>query len=193
MRYKIALLCFDEMEVLDFAGPFEVFSVANELSDYTLLDITLLGYQRAQILCRNGLSINSHQRWQADDAGYDLLIVPGGNGSRALLKDAGLLGWIKTLHADPQRKILSVCSGALILAAAGVLAGKQATTHHEVMAELETMAVDFEVVHGRYVDNGDVITSAGISAGIDASLHFVAQHFGADLAHKVRTYMEYSV
>ncbi len=193
MKNKIAMICFDEMEVLDFAGPFEVFSVANELSDYQLLDITLLGYQRTQIRCRNGLSINCDRLWQVDDVAYDLLIVPGGNGSRALLPDADLLHWIRAQHARPEHKILSVCSGALILAAAGVLAGKQATTHHEVLPELHSMAQDFTVVNARYCDNGDVITSAGISAGIDASLHFVSQHYGANLALRVKRYMEYSV
>ncbi len=192
MKLKVGFLCFDEMEILDFAGPLEVFSVANELSNYALFDIALYGYASLKIICRNGLSINTDCLWSPDLSDVDILIVPGGDGTRPLLKDNVLLNWVKCICASPQVRVLSVCSGALVLAAAGALKGMQVTTHSEVLTELQALSNDFKVIKSRYCDNGNIITAAGISAGIDASIYFVEKYFGQELAKNVNRYMEYS-
>ena len=191
MRKKnTAILVFDDVEVLDFAGPFEVFSVTNELAGYSLLNIYTLARERAPVTARNGLSVNP-QYAIPDAPPADILIVPGGNGTRPLLKQHDVITWIQesALRAE---KVLSVCSGALLLAKAGLLDGLKATTHHEVFEELAALAPNTEIVRDvRFVDNGAVITSGGISAGIDMSLHVVEVLYGSDTAQKTAAYMEY--
>lgn len=185
-----AILIFDDVEVLDFAGPFEVFSVTNELNDYALLNVYTVAVEKTPVTARNGLSINPHYTIDAAPT-PQILIIPGGQGTRPLLQNAKLLSWIER-SAKTADRVLSVCTGALLLAKIGLLDGLKVTTHagaFDLLAELAPLAeIDRSA---RFVDNGTVVTSAGISAGIDMSLHVVGQLFGSGMADKTASYMEY--
>ncbi|MFO1371166.1 MAG: DJ-1/PfpI family protein [Candidatus Competibacteraceae bacterium] len=187
---NVAILLFDEVEVLDFAGPFEVFAVASELHDYALFRVFTVAASTEPIHARNGLTV--HPDYRLEEAPYPaVLIVPGGIGTRSLLHDPALCAWIAAA-AQQAELTLSVCSGALLLAKVGLLDGLRATTHHEVLDLLRQLAPKTEVVPGvRYVDNGRIITAAGISAGIDASLYVVNRLCGAAVSTRTAAYMEY--
>lgn len=189
-KRNLAILLFDEVEVLDFAGPFEVFSVTNELNSSNLFNIRTVAESVTTIQARNGLQV-------VPDCDLttcpepDILVIPGGFGTRALLTNTRVLEWLQ--HAEKNcEKVLSVCSGALVLAQLGLLQGLQATTHHLVLDELKTMAADSKIVNDkRFVDNGRIITSAGVAAGIDMCLYMVGLLFGEDQAAMTAKYIEY--
>ena len=186
-----AILLFDDVEVLDFAGPFEVFSVTNELNDYSILNVYTVAREKAPVKARNGLSINPDYAINEAPA-PGILIVPGGIGTRPVLQQHDVISWIKE-SANRAEKVLSVCTGALLLAKAGLLEGLKATTHHQVFEELAALAPNTEIVKGeRFVDNGKIITSGGISAGIDMSLYLIELICDRDTAQRTAAYMEYS-
>jgi transcriptional regulator GlxA family with amidase domain len=189
-KLNTAILIFDDVEVLDFTGPFEVFSVTNELNDYFLLNVYTVARVKSPVKARNGLSVNPD--YSIGDAPQpDILIVPGGIGTRPALLQQDILSWIKrsALNAD---KVLSVCTGALLLAKVGILDGLKATTHSSAFELLAEIAPSTEIVRGvRFVDNGKVITSAGISAGIDMSLYVIELLYGKETAQHTAAYMEY--
>jgi transcriptional regulator GlxA family with amidase domain len=190
MRRTVAILLFDEIEVLDFAGPFEVFAVTDELSDHQLFRVVTVAAEKRAIRARNGLSVNPDHAF-ADCPSPDILIVPGGFGTRALLKSPPVLDWIKSINATAEI-VASVCTGSLVLGRAGLLDGLKATTHHECFGLLREHAPRTTVVEtDRFLDNGRILTAAGISAGIDMSLHLVARLQGAAIAGKTARYMEY--
>ena len=181
---------FDDVEVLDFAGPFEVFAVTAELAGQQHFKTVLVGKDNRVFTAVNGLKVLPNETF-ADGHGYDLLVVPGGFGTRALVYDAEVMAWVKAQSATAEI-VMSVCSGALVLATVGLLEGRRATTHHEVLHELEAIAPNTTVVSDqRFVDEGDVITCGGISAGIDGSLHLVRRLLGEAAAEKTAAYMEY--
>jgi transcriptional regulator GlxA family with amidase domain len=189
-RREVLLYLFDDVEVLDFAGPLEVFSVAGVRRPLRPFRVRTVARTTAPIRARNGLSVVPDLALH-DVESIDLLIVPGGRGTRPLLADPYTLGWL----ADwvPRTEItLSVCTGALLLGAAGLLRGLDATTHHEAFAELRDVAPETRVLeHARVVDNGSIVTSSGIAAGIDASLHIVARLEGQETARDTAIDMEY--
>jgi transcriptional regulator GlxA family with amidase domain len=190
MRRTVAILLFDEVEVLDFAGPFEVFAVTDELADHRLFRVVTVALEKHVIRARNGLSVNPDHAL-ADCPPPDILIVPGGLGTRALLKNQPVLEWIKSVNATAEI-VASVCTGSLVLGRAGLLDGLRATTHHEALDLLREHAPRTTVVETeRFVDNGRILTAAGISAGIDLSLHLVARLHGVQVAQKTARYMEY--
>ena len=190
MRRTVAILLFDEIEVLDFAGPFEVFAVTDELADYSLFRVVTVAPQKRAIRARNGLSVNPDHSF-ADCPRPDLLVVPGGLGTRALLKAQPVLDWINAINATAEI-VASVCTGSIVLGRAGLLDGLKATTHHECFDLLREHAPRTTVVEtDRFLDNGRILTAAGISAGIDMSLHLVARLHGAKVAEKTARYMEY--
>ncbi len=190
MRYRTAIVIFDEVEVLDFAGPFEVFSVTGRRSKLEPFDVYTVAERLAPVAARNGLSINPRFSF-ADCPPPDILVVPGGYGTRREMKNPVMLEWIART-APASELTLSVCTGALVLGAAGLLAGREATTHFMAFDELRAVAPDAVVREDRrIVDNGNIILSAGVSAGIDMSLHVVARLLGADVARETARYMEY--
>lgn len=169
----VAILAFDDMEVLDYAGPYEVFNVAGELGEGRPFEVVSVGLSGGPAVGRGGFTVQPS--YSLDDApAADLLVVPGGAGTRALLGDERLLAWLRERAAEVEL-LLSVCTGALVLGAAGLLAGRSATTHHDAFDELAALSPTTEVVRGvRYVRSSDtVLTSAGVSAGVDAALHAV--------------------
>mgnify|MGYP001219780583 FL=1 len=187
---RVGILVFDNVEVLDFAGPFEVFAVTAELAGQQHFKTVLVGAQDRVYTAVNGMKVLPNDSF-ADGHAYDLLVVPGGFGTRALVHDAQVMAWVKAQAAGGEI-VMSVCSGALVLATVGLLEGRRATTHHEVMHELAAVSPRITCVHDqRYVDEGAVITCGGISAGIDGSLHVVRRLLGDEAAARTAAYMEY--
>lgn len=190
MKKHVAILIFDDVEILDFAGPFEVFAVTDELRAHEEFHVFTVSELRTTIRARNGLKIVPDFTLETCPAAH-VLVIPGGSGSRALLGRQLLLEWVRK-QARGAEVVMSVCTGALILAKAGLLDGLRATTHHENIDELRELATA-AVVTGeeRFTDNGKVCTSGGISAGIDLSLHVVGRLLGQEVADTTARYMEY--
>lgn len=187
---SVALLVFDGVEVLDFAGPFEVFSVTSEINDAKPFKVQVVAERLAPIRARNGLSVNPDAAI-ADVQTADILIVPGGQGTRREINNPPMVEWIASIAANAEL-VLSVCTGSFLLAKAGLLAGLTATTHHHTFDVLRELAPDSTVVEDqRFVDNGKIVTSGGISAGIDMSLHIVARLLGEETSVRTARYMEY--
>jgi transcriptional regulator GlxA family with amidase domain len=193
-RMTVGILIFDDVEVLDFCGPFEVFSVARKPGSSSDDDRLFIVYTIAEedriINCRGGLLVQPHFTI-TNHPDLDILLVPGGQGTRRERHNAQLLDWIT--RQDQQIDLLtSVCTGSFLLAEAGKLNGLQATTH---WASVDTMRENYPEIdmHAdvRFVDQGRVITSAGISAGIDMSLHIVARLHGQEVAEWTARRMEY--
>ena len=186
---KVAILIFDEVEVLDFCGPFEVFSVAGQQESLDLFNVYTIAATSGPILARNKLSINPS--FSLDNCPKpDILVVPGGYGTRKEMHNTELVNWIGECSKNAEL-VLSVCTGALFLAKAGLLEGLQATTHHSALEILKKAAPNTKVVEERFVDNGKIILSAGISAGIDMSFYVVQKLFGRARAVETAKYMEY--
>ena len=188
--HNIAILLFDDAEVLDFCGPFEVFSVASNQSDSPVFNVYTVA-ERSPITARNGLSVNPGYTLESCPK-PDILLVPGGIGTRTEMNNAPLIDWIEQAAANAEL-VLSVCTGALLLGKAGLLDGLETTTHH-VAYDLLREIVPTCTVHEdrRFVDNGKVITSAGIAAGIDMSLYVVERLLGREVASATARHMEYT-
>ena len=187
---NVAILIFDEVEVLDFCGPFEVFSVTGKRNNIDPFNVYTVAQTDKPVLARNKLSINPSYGLM-DCPKPDILLIPGGYGTRVEMKNSTLIDWIRD-RAEGAELVLSVCSGALLLAKAGLLDGLAATTHHGALGLLRELAPDTKVVEcERFVDNGRVIVSAGISAGIDMSLYVVSRLLGEEQANETAAYMEY--
>ena len=190
MKKNVAILLFDEVEVLDFAGPFEVFSVTDELQEHQVFHTFTMALKPGTVRSRNGLKIVPDFTLENCPT-PQIIIVPGGAGTRPLLHMPALHEWlrVKSRAADV---VLSVCTGSLILARAGLLEQLRATTHHTAFAELRLAGPNTEVVENeRFIDTGKIVTAAGIAAGIDASLHVVARLLGDAAAQQTADYMEY--
>lgn len=192
---NVAIYLFDDVEVLDFAGPFEVFSTASRVFGRKHPDarppfrVFTVGASNTPIAARGGLVVRPEFSF-ADHPRIDLLLVPGGV-IAAELKKPEVVSWVAAWAAAAELTA-SVCTGAFLLGAAGLLEGKAATTHWEDAADLRAMLPAVRVVEGvRWVDEGSVITSGGISAGLDMSLHIVARLAGADLAGDTARQMDY--
>ena len=187
---NVAILIFPDVELLDFCGPFEVFSVANRQTDDGAFNIYCVAETLAPITTRNGLSVVPHFTLN-DGPQPDLLLVPGGIGTRKEITNTSLIQWLERT-AQHCELIVSVCTGALLLGKAGLLNGLATTTHHVAFDLLQEIAPTATVHRDRrYVDNGRVITSAGIAAGIDMSLHIVARLLGPNIALATAKHMEY--
>ena len=187
---NVAILVFDEVEVLDFCGPFEVFSVTGRRDDLNPFNVYTVAERSGPIIARNNLSVNP--RYTISECPQpDILVVPGGYGTRKEMHNTALIDWIKGC-SEKAELVLSVCTGALLLAKAGLLEGLAATTHHRALELLKEVAPNTTIEGSkRFVDNGRIILSAGISAGIDMSLYVVAKLFGEEQALETNQYMEY--
>ena len=189
----VGIYLFDDVEVLDFAGPFEVFSTASRLhaktADHDLFAVFTISDEARTVRARGGLAVKTQHSF-GDHPPIDVLIVPGGNVD-AELRRGDVIRWIADTGAST-RVTASVCTGALLLAAAGLLDGKRATTHWE---DIEQLRRDFPAVRveagPRWIDEGEVVTSAGISAGIDMSLHLVRRLAGPELASMTARQMDF--
>jgi transcriptional regulator GlxA family with amidase domain len=190
MKRNVALLLFDDVEVLDFAGPLEVFSVANALHGGAMFNVFTFAVSPGTIRTRAGLKVVPDFTVENCPPPH-VLIVPGGDGTRALLGRASLLEWLR--HKSRSAEIvMSVCTGALVLGQAGLLDGLRATTHHGAFARLRQVAPTADVIENeRYVDNGRIVTAGGIAAGIDCALHVIERLAGRESAEATARYLEY--
>ncbi len=187
---SVGIFVFNDMEVLDFAGPFEVFGVAGGRGPERLYEVFTVAQAAGPVLARNRLSINPDYRFD-NMPQADVFVVPGGFGTRLEKLDPTVLEFVRRRVAAAH-SVVSICSGALILARAGLLAGLHATTHQGALAELALDAPDCVLwPQARVVDNGKIVVSAGISMGIDAALYTVANHHGHAQALETARYMEY--
>ena len=190
MKKNVALLLFDNVEVLDFAGPFEVFAVADELRDHTAFNLCTVGLTRGTVRAVNGLKVLADYTLE-DCPAPDVLLIPGGAGTRKLLNQPALLEWLR-IKSRTAEIVASICTGALVLGKAGLLDGLRVTTHHKCLDELRAAAPTAIVDPSqRFHDNGKFCTAAGISAGIDLSLHLVARLLGPEAADSTASHMEY--
>ena len=187
---SVAILVFDDVEVLDFCGPFEAFSVAGFVEGETPFKVSLVAETPEPVRARNGLRVLPDSTLETCPA-PDILVVPGGPGTRPLIKNERVLEWLKEM-VTPTRTTVSVCSGALLLGRAGLLDGLHATTHHRALDELRRIAPE-AIVHTdkRYIWNGELVIAAGVSSGIDASLDVVSRLCGETMARSTANYMEY--
>lgn len=196
-RLRVGIFVFDDVEVLDFAGPFEVFSrtrtvagAESRRSDESApFETFTVARTRDAITAIGGLKVLPHHTWP-DAPRIDILVVPGGFGTRALLHDEPALAWIRQTAAAA-RQVTSVCTGALLLAKLGLLHGKRATTHWAGLELLATIDPTIHIQSGRRVVHDGVFTSAGVSAGIDMSFAVVEQICGRDVALETAHYIEY--
>jgi transcriptional regulator GlxA family with amidase domain len=189
---NVALLAFDDVEVLDFAGPFEVFNVASELSRPAPFQVYTIGLTPAPALARGKLGITPRYLY-SECPQPDILLIPGGQGTRPLLRHAPLINWIRE-QAGKVEWLLSVCTGALLLAQAGLLENRNATTHHGSFELLSDLCPTTRLVpESRFVQSADnIMTSGGISAGIDLALHMVGMLSGPEAQAAVIDQMEYN-
>ncbi|MDI9897549.1 DJ-1/PfpI family protein [Rhodococcus sp. IEGM 1381] len=190
---SIAILLFDDVEVLDACGPFEVFSVANRVAERAgsaaPFDVTLVGLEDGAVRARGGMRTGVDTTID-DPRIYDLVLVPGGVVD-AVEADGRVLEWLQRIRPTAE-VVASVCTGAFVLAAAGLLDARPVTTHWEDLELLRTRWPALVVHEGvRYIDHGDLATSAGISAGLDLALHLVARWAGADHALATASQMDY--
>lgn len=191
---EIGILVFPEVEVLDFAGPFEVFSVASRIAGQQIgieapFRVSIVGANGAPVMARHGLGVCPHVGF-SNAPQFDLLVVAGGIVDQPL-GDAATLAWIRMQDAGTALTA-SVCTGALVLAKVGLLDGLKATTHWNDLAGLRAAFPAVEVLKDvAYVDQGRIVTSAGISAGIAMSLHLVGRILGVGMAKATARRMEY--
>ena len=195
MTRTVGIYIFEQVEVLDFAGPYEVFTCASRVASQLNPEaappfrVRTIAASGAPLRARAGLAL--HPEATLSDAGaLDVLIVAGGVVEAELARPE-VIAWIAAM-ARQCELVASVCTGALLLAEAGLLDGQPATTHWEDQAELGARWPQVRVLGGRrWVDNGRVITSGGISAGIDMCLHLVERLAGRALAVRTARQMEY--
>lgn len=196
-RWNVGILLFDGVEVLDFAGPFEVFSrtrltpgaASRRTDDSAPFEVFTVARTRAPVRATGGLEVVPRHGF-ADAPRIDLLVVPGGFGTRALLDDEEVLGFIRSA-AGRAKLVTSVCTGALLLARAGLLDGRRATTHWAALELLPTLGSRISVEREARVVEDGVVTSAGVASGIDMSFLMVERLFGRAVADETAKYVEY--
>lgn len=170
---RIGILLFPDVEELDAVGPWEVLAFWTSYFPQDGWDVFAFSAESGPVRCAKGLTVVP-QYSEADRPEFDVLICPGGKGTRPLLSDSALLEWMRRRAAEDVL-MTSVCTGSLIYAAAGLLADRPATTHWAALDDLKVLDTTIDVrPDDRFVDDGDVITASGVSAGIDMALHLVA-------------------
>jgi transcriptional regulator GlxA family with amidase domain len=201
---KVAIFIFDEVEVLDFAGPFEIFGVTGKQNGGEGLFDVFTVAEKSSISARNNLIITPTYTFENCPT-PDILLIPGGGGfrkaadgsqgvpfgSRREMHNENLLNWVREMNSKVEL-LLSVCTGSLILAKAGLLEGLSATTHFKAVEQMREVAPNTTLFpEKRWVDNGRIVLSAGVSAGIDMSLYVVSKLHGKEVADATATYIQY--
>jgi transcriptional regulator GlxA family with amidase domain len=179
---KAKILIFDGLTALDAIGPYEV------LRSVPGWEVAFVGKSRGEVRTDSGHLGLSVDEALAEASAADLVLVPGGAGNRPLLEDEEVLGWLREIDAGT-RWTTSVCTGSLVLGAAGLLEGRRATGHWLYLEPLRAYGAD--PVGGRFVEDGKVITAAGVSAGIDMALHLVGREAGPEVAQAIQLAIEY--
>lgn len=193
MSRNVLVVLFDDVDTLDFCGPLEVFSITGQraMGPVPFTVTTAAERRNPPITTRSGLRITPYYTFE-DAISADILIIPGGLGARHELRNNAMLDFVRR-QARSAEMVVSVCTGALLLGATGLLNGLNATTHAAAFDELRAISPEICVVEGqRFVDNGQIITSAGITAGIDTALYIVQRLLGASTARETASHMEYA-
>jgi transcriptional regulator GlxA family with amidase domain len=191
MTTRIGIVLFDGAEELDWAGPWEVLSYWSKSHPEDDVEVfTVARDNSAPIECAKGLRVLADYSWDSVPE-IDVLVYPGGRGTRAQVGDDEVRAWVRSVH-ERARLTTSVCTGALILADAGLLEGRPATTHWDDFDEL--LAIDGSIEarrEARFVDEGDIITAAGVSAGIDMALYLIVRLHSEDRAREIKRGIHY--
>ena len=187
---RIGIHVFDGAEELDWVGPWEVLASWAARFPDDGVEVFTVARDRREVRCAKGLRVVADHTW--DDAPpMDVLVYPGGRGTREHLGDEAIRDWVRGL-AEDEVLLTSVCTGALVLADAGLLDGRPATTHWATLDRLAELGRGIQVrPDDRFVDDGPVVTAAGVSAGIDVALHLVARLHSVERAREVRRYIQY--
>jgi transcriptional regulator GlxA family with amidase domain len=187
----VGIFCFDGMEELDAVGPWEVLAWWTQTFPQDGYAATTFSATGEAVTCSKGLTITPHHS-RATVPALDVLVYPGGRGTIALSQDAAHLDWLREQRASVGL-LTSVCTGSTVFAAAGLLRNRPATTYHLAFDRLQRHDPTISHRPGeRFVDDGDIITSAGISAGIDMALHIVGRLSTPTRAREVRDGIEYA-
>jgi len=189
-KLHVGILIFDDAEVLDVCGPYEVFSVAGYVEGRKPFRVSLVAQSPGTVLVRNGLKLVPDYTFD-DCPPLDVLVVTGGPGARPESRNPILIDWLRA-RVVPGKTVLSVCTASLILGRAGLLDGLRVTSHHRAFDELReaapTALLDEEA---RYLWNDDLLVAAGVTSGIDASLEMVKRYCGEEMAVSTAKYMEF--
>ena len=196
-RQNVGILIFENVEVLDFAGPFEVFSrtrlvpgpESRRSDDSAPFHVFTVARSKAPVTATGGLVVVPHHDF-GDTPRIDLLVVPGGFGTRPLLHDEETLDWIRRTAAAA-RQVTSVCTGSLLLGKAGLLQGRKATTHWAALDLLESLDTGATIERELRVVDDVVVTSAGVASGIDMAFYMVERLCGREVADETAKYIEY--
>lgn len=195
IKKKVGMLLYPNIELLDFCGPYEVFSVVRVDEDKRMqepspFEIYLIAENEGLIKTRAGLQVVAEYSLD-NHPPFDILVVPGGWGTRKEINNGKIINWIKKVSQN-MGLTTAVCTGSMLLGKAGLLRGKHATTHWRSLPWMKEEFPD-TIVEDAYhiVEDGNVITSAGISAGIDMALQVVQKYYGEDVARNTARYMEY--
>jgi transcriptional regulator GlxA family with amidase domain len=186
----IGIALFDGAEELDWAGPWEVLAAWAQQWPNDGVEVFTVARDSGEITCAKGLRVVPDHSWETAP-GCDVLVYPGGRGTRRELKDESVLEWLRRLR-DDGTLMTSVCTGSLVYAAAGLLQRRPATTYWNQLDLLGELDRTIEVKpDARFVDSGEIVTAAGVSAGIDMALHLVARLHSDQRAREVRRYIQY--
>ncbi|MCH7948045.1 MAG: DJ-1/PfpI family protein [candidate division Zixibacteria bacterium] len=186
MIRKVAIMIFSGVEILDFAGPYEVFA-----SDRDHFEVFTVAPNSVQVITGTGAMKVTADYLLDHCPKFDILVIPGGDGTRTLLRNKSVISFIIEREKEAEI-ILSVCTGSYVLARTGLLDGLETTTHHSELDNLEKFASKSKVRRDkRYVDNGKIICAAGVSSGIDASLYVIERLHGKERADRIADYIEH--
>ncbi len=187
---RIAVALFEGAEELDWAGPWEVLAAWSQQWPDDGVEVFTLARVAEPVRCAKGVRVLPDHSWETAPS-FDVLVYPGGMGTRRELKDEAVLHWLRGLRGNGTL-MTSVCTGSLVYAAAGLLNGRPATTYWNQLDYLGELDPTVEVRRDdRFVDSGEVVTAAGVSAGIDMALHLVARLHSEQRAREVRRYIQY--
>ncbi len=187
---RVVFYLFDDVEDLDFAGPLEVFGAFGRPGDNDAFELVTVSDGPGMIKSRNGLKIQPDYSFE-NCPKADVLVIPGGMGTRREMHNTAAMAWLKRAAAEAE-VVLTVCTGSLLAAKAGLLEGLEATTHYAAMDLLAELAPGARLKPGsRYLDNGKYVIAAGVSAGIDAALYLAGRMHGMDKALQTAHYIEY--
>ena len=190
----IGIFIFNDVEELDFVGPYEVFTMINGVLRYLkkpdAVKVLLISEDGKDITGNKGMRVGAHAA-MTDIEGLDVICIPGGPGARVQIKNEAVMNWVKAM-APTCEWVTSVCTGSFILAKAGLTKGKKMSTYWGAFDEFKELGLEGELLpHVRYVRDGNLVTSAGVSAGIDMALWLTGQMFTPTFARVVQRGMQY--
>ncbi len=189
-NYNVGILLYPQVELLDFTGPFEVFTATKDATGLDFFNVFTITAEEKSIVTKNGLEVISDYTFLFHPP-IQILIIPGGDGSKEVIQLPAYLKWVQTVHENSMITA-SVCSGARILAKAGLLRDLTITTHHLVEEDVQSISPTTRIDNKqRFIEQGRLITSGGVSAGIDMSLYIIKKMLGGKTAEKTQKYLEY--